>query len=163
MGGSYWPKPAVEADLAVAADGVGVGGGRVDDQAVVAALGDQPAGQGADGVGAQALPLPPGRQEEVDAGVAELRVGLLAELDRADHLALHDDGEHARVPLRWGPPQRHLRLPDDPVERGGVGGGGGAGQDPLAAQLQVAHRVPVPRATQPAKWSSTRPQACMRA
>lgn len=39
-----------EADLAVAADGGGVGGGRVDGQTVVAAFVDQPVGECADGV-----------------------------------------------------------------------------------------------------------------
>ncbi|GFH63580.1 hypothetical protein Srut_00940 [Streptomyces rutgersensis] len=91
--------------------------------------------------------------------MAELRGGLLAEPDGAGRLALDEDGEHTGVVLGRRPPQGDLRLPDGPVEEVGAGGDGGAQDDPLPARQRPA----VPLATQSARWSSTRPHACMSA
>lgn len=59
-----------EADLRIGGDGRGVVGGGVDSEAVVAVLGDEVPGQGADGVGAGAPPVDGGVEVDVDVGVA---------------------------------------------------------------------------------------------
>ena len=92
------PDPA-EADPLVAADRALVRRGGVDRQAVVAALVDQVTRQRAHGVRAEALPVAFARDEDVDAGVAEVRRRLLVELDHPDGATVDLDGQADRVVL----------------------------------------------------------------
>ena len=73
-----------ETDLRVGPDGGLVVDRRVDRQAVVAAVVDEVRRERPDRVGTEAATLGGGREEEVDAGVAEVGFGLLGRLDVAD-------------------------------------------------------------------------------
>jgi hypothetical protein len=77
-----------EADLLVGADRTRVVGGRVDREPVVAALLDQVPRERPYRVGSEALSLMAVREEEVDPGVAEVRLVLLHELDEPHDLDL---------------------------------------------------------------------------
>jgi hypothetical protein len=70
-----------EAHALVGPDRAHVGGGRVDRQAMVAADLKQPPRDCPDRVGAEAAILSAAREDDVDRGVAVLRLGLLVGLD----------------------------------------------------------------------------------
>lgn len=100
---------ALEADPLVGADRALVGGCGVDRDAVMAALIEEPACEGADGVAAETPPVPGGAEEEIDARVTVIRVGLLGRLREPDQLALVLDGERDRR-LGSGREERTQRL-----------------------------------------------------
>jgi hypothetical protein len=82
-----------EPHASVGADRLLVVGGRVDGEAVMAALLEQVAGQGPDRVGAEPAALPVPMQEDVDGGVPVVGIGLLPALDEPDQLPVGLDGE----------------------------------------------------------------------
>src|SRR4029079_19114651 len=86
-----------ETDLLVRADRVLVIGGRVDGDPMMTVFFDQAAGDEADGCRAHAVALDVVGEEEIDTGVAELGLGLLVALDRADDVAVDLDRVHAEV------------------------------------------------------------------
>jgi hypothetical protein len=98
------------------------------------------------------VPVPGGGQEEVDARVAVVGVGLLVCLREPDHLAVELDGEHEGVLLRARhvadvllrdaePPVRDLGLGGDAAEPLGVRGLQRAERDALADEAPVSHVV----------------------
>jgi hypothetical protein len=105
-----------ETDLLVGANSRRVRGSRVDRDAVVATILEQVAHHAADGLGAEASTVQCRVEEQVDAGVAVARLGLLPELDQAGDRAVHHDRQARRLRLipretlvRGVPPARHLR------------------------------------------------------
>ena len=104
-----------ETDPLVGANGALVGRGRVDGEPMVTACLEQVPRKRADRVGAEAAVLECRGEEDVDAGVAVLRLVLLPVLDAARDLALDLDHERRRV-VELGlrsPPARDLGLAED--------------------------------------------------
>ena len=133
----------LEADLLVGRDRTGVGRGRVDREAVVAALGDEPVDRRPERLGAEAAVLMGGREDDVEARELVLRLALLADAEPARDRAFYLDHERAAVeedvvPVRTGPPP--LARGDDRRERAEVGLGGLAEGEALAFKAWQAVR-----------------------
>jgi hypothetical protein len=149
------PDPP-EPGLLVAADRALVLGGRVDHEPVVATVGDEVPRHRPDRVRAEPAAVMGLAEEEVDAGVLVVGVGLLVVLDQPRHLTLGEDRE-AGHPLvlaarlladvlrrQAGPPAGDVGMRaelDDPVD---VGLAERAQDDTIAAQFHdgpVTHRA----------------------
>ena len=114
----------------------------------MAAIVDEVRRERSDRVGAEAATLRGGREEEVDAGVAEVGFGLLDRLDVADDGAVDDDDEALLVrvasvgevrldarEIERPPPAGDRRLREDRGERRGVGGLDRSKRDRASVQL----------------------------
>ena len=134
---------ATEADPLVRRDRADVVGRRIDGKTMVPAFGEQVTGQGADRIGAQALPVTLGSEENVDARMAVHRVVFLTELDRPDDLTVDLDREHLVVAIHQlvdvgsvegTPTPGHLGLRQDRGETLGVVGGRWPQRDAIAGE-----------------------------
>jgi hypothetical protein len=87
----------LEADLGVAADRCGVVGGGVDADAMVIAHTEQVIGEGADGVGSDALPVHIGAQVDIHRGVPVVGFGFFGPLNAADNLTVEQDDKQVEI------------------------------------------------------------------
>src|SRR3954464_479765 len=87
------PAARGEADLLVARDGAVVVGGRIDREAVVAALAHEPVDDGPEGLRAEALVRVRRCERDVEAREAVVGLVLLVETEPAGQLAVDLDGE----------------------------------------------------------------------
>src|SRR5215211_3024425 len=118
---------AAEADRGVGADGALVADRRVDGEAVVPAVPDEPSDRGSQRLGPEAPVLVWRREDDVQAGVAVVGLGLLADPEPARERAPDLDGEGGAIvaqvatqllPVAGGaPPLPHAGRRDDGGER----------------------------------------------
>jgi len=121
---------------------------RVDDDAVMAALVGQEHEERAQGVGADAASLEAGPDEQVDAGMAVVEVGLFRVLDTTGDLSVGEDGEDGAalfvypLPSVAHPPARDLGLAQHGLERRDVAVGDRAQDDLHPVKDGAGHAQP---------------------
>lgn len=110
---------------------------------MMAALLEQVADKGLEGIDPYPPALKGGIEKNVEPGVPVVEVGLLSELDQADDIAVEEDGQtfgagivfQREIFRNRSPPGSNLGLPDNRAQCGGISRDERSELDELAAQL----------------------------